>query len=184
MNSFLKGFTSLFDWMFPQSYQEMSDDLDEKMQNLYTKMGWGDYKNPMPNSSRNFINPSWNTSVDINKQNDALQQTLIYTNNGLVPLAQDMKNSISNSSNISTENNQITLTTSSKFLDELLKLSSSETFQPYVFYNKDMDSIEASFKDEGYYTKTLNNNIELYISFETGEVVGIKLLNVQKIIYE
>jgi len=42
--SFLKGFTSLFDWMFPQSYQEMSDDLDEKKQDLYDKNGWGKYK--------------------------------------------------------------------------------------------------------------------------------------------
>jgi hydroxymethylglutaryl-CoA reductase len=45
-----------------------------------------------------------------------------------------------------------------------------------------MDSIEAYFKDEACYTKTLNNNIELHISFETGEVVGMNILNVQQLI--
>lgn len=76
--------------------------------------------------------------------------------------------------------------TSSQFLDEMLKLAEtyggSGCFQPYAYYNEDMDSIEAYFKDEGCYTKTLNSNIELHISFETGEVVGMNILNVQKLI--
>jgi hypothetical protein len=44
IKSLLKGFTSLFDWMFPQTYKEMSDGLDEKMQDLYNMNGWGQYK--------------------------------------------------------------------------------------------------------------------------------------------
>ena len=46
MNSFLKGFFSLFDWMFPRSLNEQMDDLDDSMQNLYDRMGWGLYINP------------------------------------------------------------------------------------------------------------------------------------------
>jgi hypothetical protein len=46
--SFLKGFFSLFDWMFPsKSYQELSDDLDNRMQELYDRNGWGKYNNPL-----------------------------------------------------------------------------------------------------------------------------------------
>jgi hypothetical protein len=46
--SFLKGFLSLFDWMFPpKSYQELSDDLDNRMQDIYDRNGWGKYNNPL-----------------------------------------------------------------------------------------------------------------------------------------
>jgi hypothetical protein len=49
--SILKGFVSFFDWMFPpKDYQEMSDDLDQRMQELYDKMGWGEYVNPIKNN--------------------------------------------------------------------------------------------------------------------------------------
>jgi hypothetical protein len=44
MNSFLKGFLSIFDWMFPKSLEEQFEDLDNSMQNLYDRMGWGKYK--------------------------------------------------------------------------------------------------------------------------------------------
>lgn len=49
MNSFLKGFLSLFDWMIPpyKNYDEFSQELDDKMQDLYDKMGWGKYENPL-----------------------------------------------------------------------------------------------------------------------------------------
>lgn len=46
--SLLKGFSSLFDWMFPpKSYQELSDDFDDRMQDLYDRNGWGKYTNPL-----------------------------------------------------------------------------------------------------------------------------------------
>lgn len=158
--SLLKGFTSLFDWMFPKTLDESLEGLDESLQHLYDKMNWGKYHNP-----------SWNTAVDVNRQNDILQQTYVYKDGGTVSLQEDM---------------QTTLTTSSQFLDEMLKLADtyggSRCFQPYAYYNEDMDAIETYFKDETCYTKTLNNNIELHISFETGEVVGMNILNVQKLI--
>ena len=57
--SFLKGFTSLFDWMFPpKTYQELSDDLDDKMQELYNRCGWGKYNNPLQ---------GYQNAVDINR---------------------------------------------------------------------------------------------------------------------
>lgn len=150
--SFLKGFFSLFDWMSPKTLDESLEGLDESLQHIYDKMNWGKYHNPMC-------------------QNNILQQTYIHKNGSAISLEEDMKT---------------TLTTSSQFLDEMLKLADtyggSGCFQPYAYYKEDIDSIEAYFKDESCYTKTLNNNIELYISFDTGEVVGMNILNVQKLI--
>jgi len=38
MNNILKGFSSLFNWIFPsKTYQELSYDLDNKTQDLYDK---------------------------------------------------------------------------------------------------------------------------------------------------
>ena len=70
--SFLKGFTSLFDWMFPKTYQEMSDDLDNSMQELYTRNGWGKYNNPLKYPYPSTENPcsvsySHNLAADINR---------------------------------------------------------------------------------------------------------------------
>lgn len=56
--SLLKGFTSLFDWMFPKSLEEQLEDLDDSMQNLYNRMGWGKYNNPVQ---------GYQNSVDINR---------------------------------------------------------------------------------------------------------------------
>lgn len=44
--SFLKGFFSLFDWMCPRTTEEQLKDLDDRMQDLYDKKGWGLYINP------------------------------------------------------------------------------------------------------------------------------------------
>lgn len=46
--SFVKEFMSLFDWFsISKSYTQMSNDLDNSMVNLYDKMGWGSYSNPL-----------------------------------------------------------------------------------------------------------------------------------------
>jgi len=62
--SLLSGFLSLFDWMFPpKTYQELSDDLDNEMQLLYEKMGWGKYNNPLK---------GYQNAVDINRAIESL----------------------------------------------------------------------------------------------------------------
>lgn len=71
--SLLKGFTSLFDWMFPpKTYQELSDDLDNKMQELYDEHGWGKYTNPLKYPYHSVENPcsvsySHNLAADISR---------------------------------------------------------------------------------------------------------------------
>jgi len=164
--SLLKGFTSLFDWMSPKTLDESLEGLDESLQHLYDKMNWGKYNNPM--CQNNFVNPSWNTAADYTRIISSEEQNSIIKENQTVEQVYG----------------DIKAVTSSRFLDEMLRLVPSGQFQPYAYYNEDMDSIEAYFKDESCYTKTLNNNIELHISFETGEVVGMNILNVQKLIQD
>jgi len=71
--SFFKGFLSLFDWMFPsKSYQELSDDLDGQMQDLYDRNGWGKYNNPLKYPYQSVENPrsvsySHNFAADIGR---------------------------------------------------------------------------------------------------------------------
>lgn len=64
MNSFLKGFTSLFDWMFPKT-------LDESMQQLYDKMNWGTYK-AYPTTS------AFNMAVDVTSTQEPPPQIIYY----------------------------------------------------------------------------------------------------------
>lgn len=51
MNSFWKGFCNLFGCFSPKT-------LDESMEDLYERMGWGQYHNPCE---------SYNTAIDINR---------------------------------------------------------------------------------------------------------------------
>jgi hypothetical protein len=69
--SFLKGFFSIFN-LFPQqkSYQKLTNELDNKMQNLYDKMGWGTYKNP--------LNNSWSVASEVTQKYEK-DQTEVYT---------------------------------------------------------------------------------------------------------
>lgn len=60
MNSFWKGFTSLFDWMNPKTLDENINDLDTQMQDLYDRMGWGQYKKTSPMSG-------WNDAYNFNR---------------------------------------------------------------------------------------------------------------------
>jgi hypothetical protein len=93
--SFLKGFTSLFDWMFPQTYQEMSDNLDEKMQDLYDQSGWGQYQNPLKYSFP-INNCSYISATDINRITMAEQynQTIYASKETLNQLLLDMNKNI------------------------------------------------------------------------------------------
>ena len=67
MNSFFKGFFSLFDWMSPKKVDETIDGLDNQMQDLYDRMGWGKY---------NFPIGAYNTAVDINRVLEAEQSLM------------------------------------------------------------------------------------------------------------
>lgn len=100
-----------------------------------------------------------------------------------------MKNSIPNDSSISSSSSpkdliDIALTTDKQFLEEMMKLVPSGQFTPYAYYNEDMDAIEVYFKDESCYTKTLNNMVELHLSFENEEVVGVNILGIKKLIQD
>lgn len=100
MNSFLKGFLGIFDWMVPKTLEQSMEDLDNRMQDLYDRMGWGRYKNP--------LNNSWNTA------NDIIQETYVMNKDGkVVPLTEDMQHSIYDS--------KITITTSKILLENLNK---------------------------------------------------------------
>lgn len=148
--SFLKGFFSLFDWMSPRT-------LDDSMQELYDKMNWGEYKNPLKYPYPSTDNPcsvsySYNTAADITR-------------------ASELANP-----------HTMTITTSQQFLDEMRKLVPSGDFVPYAYYNEEMDAIEAYFKNKSCYTQTLNENIELHIASDNEEVVGINILNIKKLI--
>lgn len=67
MNSFWKGFFSLFDWMFPRSMEEQLNELDNSMQSLYDRMGWGKYT--LPNSNCSYFSKN-----DIDSILEAKQQ--------------------------------------------------------------------------------------------------------------
>ena len=167
--SFLKGFLSLFDWMFPpKTYQELSDDLDNKMQDLYNEMGWGKYNNPLN---------GYQNAVDCNR---VLQAKNEFANE--IEVYKNMKNSVSTNASIKTLDNNITITTSKEFLDEMLRLVPSGEFVPYAYYNEDMDAIEVYFKDNIYYSQPLNKSMNLYLDQETNEVVGVNILNVTKLL--
>lgn len=60
MNNFWKGFISLFDWMIPRTFEEQLNDLDNQMQDLYTRMGLGKYHKPSHKSG-------WNDACDLNR---------------------------------------------------------------------------------------------------------------------
>jgi hypothetical protein len=67
--SLLKGFTSLFDWMFPKTLNESLEGLDESLQHLYDKMNWGKYQ-AYPTAA------AWNVAVDITFTNEPPPQTI------------------------------------------------------------------------------------------------------------
>lgn len=66
------------------------------------------------------------------------------------------------------------------FISEALK-GMNKDFTPYSVYCDAGDYLSCFFKDEDYYCQPLNENVELYISFDTKEAVGVKLLNVKQL---
>lgn len=150
--TFIKGFLSIFDWMFPKTLDESLNDLDDQMQDLYTKMGWGKYNNPCAGDlTRSIGSDEWNSLI---KDNKTVEQ--VYGN--------------------------IRAVTSSQFLDEMIKLVPTGQFIPYAYYNEDMDSIQVYFKDTSSYTQPLNENVEIHLSHDADEITGATILNIRKLI--
>lgn len=56
-----------------------------------------------------------------------------------------------------------------------------QSFVSYSYYNIDLDRVSVYFKDEDYYAQEANYNLELLISFETKEIVGLNFLNVKQL---
>jgi len=158
--SFLKGFFSLFDWMSPKTLEESFEDLDNSMQNLYDRMGWGKYHKLTP------MNPSYNTAMDLTRSISSDEwNTMIKDNKTVEEVYGNVK-----------------IVTSSQFLEEMIKLVPSGSFQPYAYYNEDMDSIQVYFKDTSSYTQPLNQNVEIHLSHDTDEITGATILNIKQLI--
>jgi hypothetical protein len=79
--SLLKGFTSLFDWIFPKT-------LDDSMQELYTKMSWGKYS-AYPTAS------AFNMAVDITSTQEPPPQTIYASKETMNQLLLDMNKNMS-----------------------------------------------------------------------------------------
>lgn len=145
--SFIKGFFSLFDWMFPKTLDESLNDLDGQMQDLYTKMGWGKY-----------INPSYNISIDMTRSISA----------------SEWNEYISQNKTVEEVYGNVKIVTQSQF--------PSGCFQPYAYYNEDMDSIMVYFKDTSSYTQPLNQNVEIHLSHDSNDITGATILGIKKLI--
>jgi len=156
--SFLKGFFSLFDWMSPKTLHESLEGLDESLQHLYDKMNWGKYHNPMCQNS--FVNPSWNIAIDYTRSIEGDKHNMT-----VEQVYGDVK-----------------AVTSSQFLEEMLRLVPSGQFQPYAYYNEDMDSIQVYFKDSSSYTQPLNKNVEVHLCHDSNEITGATILNITRLL--
>lgn len=80
------------------------------------------------------------------------------------------------------DSNYVKKVTQSEFLDEMVKLVPTGPMVPHSFYNEDMDAVQVYFKDHQFYTQPLNEAMNLYVSFDTNEVIGVEILNVKKLL--
>jgi hypothetical protein len=55
-------------------------------------------------------------------------------------------------------------------------------FIPYCHYNEDMDTIDVYFKSDPPYTQLLNKELNLFLSQETDEVIGVSVLNAKRLL--
>ena len=134
-----------------------------------------------------YINDSWNKASNITHSIGNDEWNTIYSNKK--EMRDYMKNTLSSDVNISTisedkttDYGNITLTTSQNLIDELIQLKPEGSFVPYTMYNKHNDSIKVYFKDSDYYCQPLNENIQLLLSHENNDIVGVTILNVKNII--
>ena len=59
---------------------------------------------------------------------------------------------------------------------------SLKEFAPFVWYSTAGDLIEVFFKNHKYYGKYINPNLTVYISDETGEMIGCSITFAQHLI--
>ena len=85
--SFLKGFISLFDWMLPKTLEEQFEDLDNSMQNLYDRMGWGKYK-------EHPTTAAFNMAMDMSPITESSTQTIYASKETLNQLLLDMNKNV------------------------------------------------------------------------------------------
>jgi hypothetical protein len=78
--SFLNGFLSLFDWMFPKT-------LDDSMQELYDKMGWGKYA-AYPNTG------AFNMAIDITSTDPSSSEVIYASKETMNQLLLDMNKNV------------------------------------------------------------------------------------------
>lgn len=156
--SFLKGFTNLFDWMFPKTYQEMSDDLDNQMQELYDRNGWGKYNNPLQ---------GYQNAVDINRVLEAEKQ---------------FHNSIDDHWYAKyLRGEPVEYHGSIADLEKLISSYKPGSFIPYSIYDESDGSVTAHFKDGEYVSILLNDNITVFKSFYGSEIIGCRINNLKKV---
>jgi len=55
-------------------------------------------------------------------------------------------------------------------------------FEPFVFYNKDGDCVEAFFSSSSYYGKWISHDLTLYLDDETDEVVGCEISGISRMV--
>jgi len=69
-----------------------------------------------------------------------------------------------------------------ELLEELFSDYKPESFVPYFYYNKDMDVLDIYFKEDLSYTSLLNKDLNLFLSQETDEIVGVSVLNIKRLV--
>lgn len=102
-------------------------------------------------------------------------------------LVKDIESLNSDNHKVLLENNvkpHITLSTSEDTIKQLSSVNQRRIFIPYSYYNQDMDVIQVFWKNEDYYTHQLPNNINLKISLESNEIIGVDIFNVNALVLQ
>ena len=194
--SFLKGFFSLFDWMFPKTYQEMNDDNTNRdaepslasagsvsigeAQNTGRDEWWCDwYQCPRCDLANIAYDFRFCPDCGVQLQWRRDHRTIDYTRS---ISSEEWNNMIKQNKTVEEVYGTVKTVTSSQFLEEMLRLVPSGQFQPYAYYNEDMDSIQVYFKDSSSYTQPLNRNVEVHLCHDSNEITGATILNIKRLL--
>jgi hypothetical protein len=61
------------------------------------------------------------------------------------------------------------------------KINGWEKFIPYVIHNTSSDEVGVYLKDSSFFCEPLNEHVDVYKSFDTGEIVGVKIKSFSKV---